>query len=178
MANPTKVLITRDEPVKAQPEQRAESTVDTRTALQKRIEEKAQSRAFNPKFRQGKNQLFELDNYGTDYTAGGFLRGRFVANTPARISIMKAQGFDFPKGWDSELENVEFGGLTLMLQESKHAAERRRQIESLALQQEAAAHVTDAVKEGKLDLDKDLQKTEKKYETFQNKPQRSPVGPD
>lgn len=173
MANP-KVIIRDDVP--SQP---TETVVDTRSELQKRVEAKAASRSFNPRFRQGKGQIFDLDNYGSDYTAGGFLKGRFVSNNPSRVSMMKAQGYEFPDTWDSELDRVEFGGLTLMLQETAHAAEKRKQIEILSRQQEASAHVTKAVQEGKIDLNgDDLLKTEKKVETFHNKSSRAPVGPD
>lgn len=172
MANP-KVIVRDDVP------QRSEIVVDTRSELQKRVEARAASRSFNPKFRQGKGQIFDLDNYGCDYTAGGFLKGRFVSNNPSRISMMKAQGYEFPDTWDAELERVEFGGLTLMLQESAHAAEKRKQIEILSRQQEASAYVTRAVQEGKIDLNGDnLLKTEQKFETFHNKSSRAPVGPD
>lgn len=173
MAGNQKVIV-RDEP-EAKTQAQAP---DKRSELQKRIEAKADSRAFNAKFLDGKAVLFDLDNYGVDYQAGGLLKGRFVLNNPARISIMRAQGYLFPEEWDSELPNNEFGGLTLMLQESKHAASKRRHHESLALQQEKEAHITEAVKDGKLELDKDLTQKESKYETFKNKPERKPVGPD
>ncbi len=160
-----------------------ETIVDKRSELQKRIEAKAASRAFNAKFLSGKSSLFDLGNYGVDYKAGGALVGRFVLNNPARTSIMRAQGFMLPNEWDSELPNNEFGGLTLMLQEAAHAKAKRVAMESLARQQEAMAHETEAVKtswkEGGLgDGAMIVKPTEQKIETFQNKPERRPVGPD
>lgn len=106
-------------------------------SLADRVAEKTKSRSFNPTFVDGKAQLFNIKNYGVDYTAGGQLQARWVANDDARISIMKAQGYEFPDEWDSELPRKSFGGLTLMLREQKAAEHHRNTVESLARQQDA-----------------------------------------
>jgi len=110
---------------------------EKKKSLQERIAEKAKSRAFNPTFLDGKAQLFNIRNYGVDYTAGGQLAARFVANDDARISMMRAQGYMFPDEWDTELPRRTFGGLTLMLREQEAAEHRRNVLETLARQQDA-----------------------------------------
>lgn len=109
----------------------------TKKTLEERIAEKTKSRSFNPTFVDGKNQLFNLGNYGVDYSAGGQLSPRFVSNDPARINMMKAAGYDFPENWDPELPNQQFGGLTLMLRESKSAKHHRDTVEQRTKQQDA-----------------------------------------
>lgn len=106
-------------------------------SLAERVAQKAKSRSFNPVFLDGKAMLFDINNYGVDYTAGGQLAARWVANDDARISIMRTQGYMFPDEWDPELPRKTFGGLTLMLREQSAAQHRRNVVAQLAAAQDA-----------------------------------------
>ncbi len=114
-----------------------QTAAPTKTSLAERVAQKAKSRSFNPVFLDGKATLFDIKNYGVDYTAGGQLAARWVANDDARISIMRTQGYMFPDEWDSELPRRTFGGLTLMLREESAAQHRRNVVAQLASAQDS-----------------------------------------
>lgn len=164
-------------------EEMEEASSSGPVTLKDRIAQKIKSRAFNPKFLDGKSVLFNLKNYNVDYTVGGALSGRFVMDTPERKSIMKAQGYMEPHEWDEELPDNKFGGMTLMLCETKHAEHRREKVKELARQQAEQATKPDSAqkdwKEGGSKGAIDLKSVEKKTETYVGKtPNRGVVTPD
>jgi len=94
--------------------------------LRESIAEKIKSRSSMPVILDGRANRFDLRRYGNhDYTAGGQLQPRFVVKSDERIQQCIAEGYDFPKQWDSRLPNLEVSGLVLMLRSNDHAHEVR-----------------------------------------------------